>query len=92
MIITSDRGGFAGVPPSTIHPPPADIRSQELSNWRNALLRQASRSSELAASSGRIPSAGGQHPKRRSPPITAASPEYSRTQFILLRPAFAHRS
>ena len=37
-------------------------------------------------------SAGGNHPKRQSPPTTAASPEFGRPQRNLLRPAFSRRS
>ena len=36
--------------------------------------------------------AGGGHAKRRSPPTTAASPEFSHPPCILLRPTFAPRS
>ena len=35
--------------------------------------------------------AGGKHPKRSSPPTTAASPKFGRPPRILLRPAFARR-
>ena len=37
-------------------------------------------------------SAGGNHPKKLSPPTTAASPKYSSPQCNLLRPSFALRS
>ena len=37
-------------------------------------------------------SAGGNHPKRQSPPTTAASPEFGLPQRFLLRPAFSRRS
>ena len=54
-------------------------------------LRQAPSLSELAFSSCKGLSAGGEHPKRLSPPTTAASPEFSHPPRILLRPAFAPR-
>ena len=52
-IITSDQRGFAGVRPTTKHPPPANIRSPELNSPAQHQFRRAPHSSELAISYGK---------------------------------------
>ena len=64
-MITSDHRGFAGVQPPAMHPPPANIRSPELSSPAQVCLPMSSRligaDDHLRAA---ILSAGGQLPKR----------------------------
>ena len=57
-IITSDHRGFAGVPPTAMLSPPANIRSSKLSYRREAVLRRASPSSEM-----RIQRSNAPHPR-----------------------------